>query len=527
MEQATTQPNKYMVLLTVTLGTMLSSYVSSSVNIALPNMMQVFGFTMDSVVWVSLSYMLPYGSILPITGKLGDQFGRKRMYLTGLAIFTAATLLVGMAWSSTALIVFRVLQGIGAGLLFPNSMALVSDAFSPTERGQALGLWGALAAGGSALGPTLGGLIVEYLDWRLIFYSIIPISAIGLLLGTKVLQESKTGQSKAKIDYAGGALLVISLICLMLVLNQGSDEGWTSFYILGLAAIAVLSMAAFFVVEQRTAVPMVDLSLFKNVTFTVSNIVGFLSFMAMYGGLFLLPFYLRNVQGFTAIKAGISMLPLTLSMILLAPLGGRLAGQYGSRIPASLGMSTMALALFSFRLLDARTPYSHIAVTLVFMGVGLALTMSPLSNGVMGTLTKDKLGVGSGVFNLFKNVGGSVGVAIMGTLLDTRQLVHGATYRNYLDSGSHLVTSTLAALQNNFILDGMSPAAAKLLALSSLQGMVSQQAAVAAFDDVFLITAVLCAAGILPALFIRDTKSQPVEEKSGKLPEQLPLPDSV
>ena len=161
MEQATTQPNKYMVLLTVTLGTMLSSYVSSSVNIALPNMMQVFGFTMDSVVWVSLSYMLPYGSILPITGKLGDQFGRKRMYLTGLAIFTAATLLVGMAWSSTALIVFRVLQGIGAGLLFPNSMALVSDAFSPAERGQALGLWGALAAGGSALGPTLGGLIVE------------------------------------------------------------------------------------------------------------------------------------------------------------------------------------------------------------------------------------------------------------------------------------------------------------------------------------------------------------------------------
>lgn len=497
---------KYIVLLTVTLGTMLSAYVSSSINIALPNIMQVFGFTMDSVVWVSLSYMLPYGSILPITGKLGDQFGRKRMYLTGLAIFTAATLLVGLAWNSTLLIFFRVVQGIGAGLLFPNSMALVSEAFSSQERGQALGLWGALAAGGSALGPTLGGLIVEYLDWRLIFYSILPVAALALLLGAKVLKESTAGDEGAKIDYAGGILLVVSLICLLLVLNQGADEGWSSLYILSLSAITILSMAAFIAVEYRVEKPMVDLTLFNNLTFTVSNLVGFLSFMAMYGGLFLLPFYLRNIQGFTAIKSGISMLPLTLSMVLLAPLGGRLATKYGSKIPGSLGMAIMAWALFSFRLLDARTPYSYVATGLVIMGVGLALTMSPLSNGVMGTLPKNKLGVGSGVFNLFKNVGGSVGVAVMGTLLDTRQLVHSANYKTYLDSSSHAAAHTLVTLQSGFVHEGFSAGQAKLLALNMLQGMVSQQAAIAAFGDVFLITAVLCAIGIIPALFIQDAK---------------------
>lgn len=517
--EKTAGPNKYMVLLTVTLGTMLSAYVSSSVNIALPNMMQVFGFTMDSVVWVSLSYMLPYGSILPITGKLGDQFGRKRMYLTGLIIFTAATLLVGLAWNSTMLILFRVIQGMGAGLLFPNSMALVSEAFSPQERGQALGLWGALAAGGSALGPTVGGLIVEYLDWRLIFYSILPVAGIALFLGAKVLQESKADTEAAKIDYWGGALLVTSLISLMLVLNQGADEGWTSFYILGLSAVSALSMALFLAVEGRLDKPMVDLALFKNTTFTVSNMVGFLSFMAMYGGLFLLPFYLRNIQGFSAIKAGISMLPLTLSMVLLAPLGGRLATKYGSKLPASLGMATMAWALFSFRLLDAGTSYLYIARGLIIMGIGLALTMSPLSNGVMGTLPKDKLGVGSGVFNLFKNIGGSVGVAIMGTLLDTRQLVHSADYSAYLDSGSQAASQLLSALQGGFVHEGFSAGEAKLLALNMLQGMVTKQAAVAAFGDVFLITAVLCALGIIPALFIQEAKKrkptggQPAEAK--------------
>ncbi|MDF2635055.1 MAG: drug resistance transporter, EmrB/QacA subfamily [Pelosinus sp.] len=506
MMEKSLNSNKYAVLLIVTLGTMLSAYVSSAVNIALPNIMQVFGFTMDSVVWVSLSYMLPYGSILPITGKLGDQFGRKRMYLIGLTIFTIATLLVGIAWNGTALIIFRVMQGIGAGLLFPNSMALVSDAFPAQERGQALGLWGALAAGGSALGPTVGGLIVEYLDWRLIFYSILPVSMASLFLGIKMLKESKADSGGAKIDYVGGTLLVGSLICLLLVLNQGADEGWTSLYIISLLTTAILSMVAFIVVERHIDQPMVDLSLFKNTTFTVSNIVGFLSFMAMYGGLFLLPFYLRNIQGFTAIKAGISMLPLTLSLILLAPLGGKLASKYGSKIPASLGMTVMTCSLFSFRLLDDRTPYSSIAVGLVAMGVGLAFTMAPLSNGVMGTLPKDKLGVGSGVFNLFKNIGGGVGVAVMGTLLDSRQLLHIDKYKDYIGNSSQVASHALSVLQNSFVHKGFTLVESKALALNVLQGMVSKKAAVAAFEDVFLVTAILCAIGIIPALFIQDGK---------------------
>ncbi|MDF2876119.1 MAG: drug resistance transporter, EmrB/QacA subfamily [Sporomusa sp.] len=506
-EQATSR-NKYLVLFTVTIGTLLSAYLSNSVSIALPNIMQVFGFSMDSVVWVSLSYLLPYGSILPVTGKLGDQFGRKRVYLIGLAIFTFATLLVGLAWNSTTLIIFRLLQGIGSGLLFPNAMALVSEAFSSRERGQALGLWGALAASGTALGPTVGGLIVEYLDWRMLFFFAFPVAAAGLLLAANVLTESKTHSETAKIDYIGGTLLVTSLSCLLVVLNQGAKEGWTSLYIMSLSITAILSMAIFIAVEMYIENPIVDLTLFRNTTFTASNLVGFLSFMAMNGGIYLLPFYFRNIQGYSAIKAGIAMLPLTVFLIVLAPVGGRLANVYGARVPATLGMLIMTVSLFSFRLLDEGTSYSYIATGLIIMGVGRALTMSPLSNGVMNSLPKDKLGVGSGVFNLCKNFGGSVGVAVMGALLDTRQTLHIGTYQDYINSSSQTATQAVAVLQNSFSHNGFTLEQARSLALYSLQGIVTKQAAIAAYGDVFLVSGILCAIGILPTLFIQTAKSR-------------------
>jgi len=465
---------------------------------------------------VSLAYMLPYGSMLPIMGKLGDQFGRKKMYIAGVSIFTVATLLVGMAWSSTTMIIFRVIQGMGAGLLFPNAMAIVSDAFPANERGQALGMWGALAAGGSALGPTVGGYIIEYLSWRLLFYSIIPISILGLALSIYVLEESKIAAESPKIDYFGGMLIVMSLCSLLLALNQGSKEGWTSLYIISILGVAILSMIGFVYTESTINSPLVDLGLFKNMTFTVSNIVGFLSFMAMYGGMFLLPFFLRNILGYTAIKAGISLLPLVGAMVLLAPLGGKLADTVGSRIPASMGMAVITLSLYSFHTLDERTAYAGIAWRLVLMGVGLALTMSPLSNGVMGTLPKDKIGVGAGVFNLFKNVGGSVGVAVMGTLLTSRQDFHNQILVNYITTSSDTAVTTLAILQGGFVHSGMSAAQAHSAALVILQGMVAKQASVAAFADVFLITALLCAIGIIPALFIKDPTATRVEEKNSK-----------
>lgn len=516
------QPNKYFVLFIVALGTVLSSYVSSSLDIALSNIMNTFGFTMDTVTWVLLSYLIPYGATLPIMGKLGDQFGRKKMYVSGLIVFTIATMMVGLSWSSATVIIFRVLQGLGAAMFFPNAMTLVADAFPPNERGQAMGMWGAFAASGAVLGPTIGGYIVEYMNWRMLFNSIVPISALGIILAVTVLQESESTATSARIDYLGGLTLVSSLSSLIIALNRGSKEGWTSLYIVSLLTIMVLSMVAFVYIESRIEDPLVDLGLFKNGTFAAANIVGFLTFMALNGGLFLIPFFLRNILSYTPIHAGLSLFPLVGAMILLAPLGGKLADKAGGKIPTVLGMLILSLALYSFHTMTSDTAYPFIAVRLIFMGIGLALTMSPLSNAAMSTLPKEKSGVGSGVFNLFKNVGGSVGIAILGTLLDQRQIFHTEILSNYVDASSAIAQQTIAGIQAGLVQGGMQSDQAYGAALAVLQGMIAKQAAIMAYGDVFQIAAVLASLGVIAALMIR---SQPkaAQDQTATLPQE-PVP---
>lgn len=498
------QPSKYFVLFIVSLGTVLSGYVSSSLDIALTNIMNTFGFTMDTVTWVLLSYMIPYGSTLPIMGKLGDQFGRKRIYVSGLILFTAATMMVGLSWNSVSVIVFRILQGLGAAMFFPNAMTLVADAFPPNERGQAMGMWGALAAGGAVLGPTIGGYIVEYLSWRMLFDSIVPIAILGIVLALTVLQESETINTSAKIDYFGGGTMVAGLSSLIIILNRGAKEGWTSLYIVTLFIVMILSMAAFLYAESHTEEPLVDLDLFKNSTFTAANIVGFLTFMALMGGLFLIPFFLRNILGYTPIHAGMALIPLIASMIFLAPLGGKLADRAGGKTPTMLGMTVLSITLYSFHTMTADTGYSFIAVRLVFMGIGLALTMSPLSNAVMATLPKEKTGVGSGVFNLFKNVGGSVGIAILGTLLDQRQIFHSQILADSLEQSSAIAQQFIAGIQGGLMQGGLPADQAYGVALATLQGILSKQAAVMAYNDLFQIAALLASLGIIAAFLIRD-----------------------
>jgi len=525
MAPAAAAPNKYLVLFIVSLGTVLSGYVVSSLDIALTNIMNAFGFTMDNVTWVLLAYSIPYGATLPIMGKLGDQFGRKKLYVAGLAVFTVATMLVGLAWSSASVIAFRILQGFGAAMFFPNAMTLVADAFPPNERGQAMGIWGAFAAAGAVLGPTVGGYIVQYVNWRMLFDSIVPISAAGIILAVLFLRESPRPETAGKIDYLGGITLVTGLSALIVALSRGGKEGWTSAYILGLFAVTALSLAAFAYIESRAAEPLVDPGLFRSATFTVANVVGFITFMALLGGLFLIPFFLRNILGYTPINAGLALFPLIGAMIALAPLGGKLADRAGGRTPTMLGMAILAVAMYSFRTMTADTSYPFIAVRLALMGAGLALTMSPLSNAAMATLPSDKTGVGSGVFNLFRNVGGSVGIAIFGTLLDERTTFHAAVLGEYVNTSSAAAAKTLAALQAGLVQSGMPAAQAHGAALALLQGMISKQAAVMAYGDVFQIVALLAALGVLAATLIKDAPQKPAGPENTETPgEPVPVP---
>lgn len=531
--------NKYSILAAVCLGTVLSSYVSSCINIALPNIMQALNFNMDSVVWVSLSYMLPYGSTLPLTGKLGDQFGAKRVYLMGLSIFTVASFICGLSTNAGMMIVFRVIQGVGAGMLLPNAMSVVARTFEPHERGQALGIWSAMAAAGSAMGPTIGGYLIEHFDWRSIFFSVIPFCLVSIAFAFAVIPkfEKKAGTEP---DYIGAGLLIASISSLLMALNNGQREGWDSLYITLLFYGAAASFILFVLVELRVQHPMIDLTLFYNINFTIANLVGFLSFVAMYGGMFLLPFFLKSILHYDSITAGLMLMPMTATMVFFAPVGGRVADRFGSRLPAFLGILLVAGSLRMFNTINADYSGHEFFTRLVLMGIGLGFTMSPLSNCAIASLPKDKIGVGSGVFNLSKIIGGSIGVVLVETILSNREKYHYQVLNEALNPASHSPEELSALLRGLWGREGMDGAMIAEAAHGWFTGrgflphqytafkgilaqMIQRQATILSFEDVFYTLSLLCFCGAVCSLFIRKNQHARKEIIPAKSPASAEL----
>jgi len=518
--------NKYLILANVCFGSMLSTYVTSCINIALPNIMQSLNFNLDSIVWVSLGYVLPYGSILPLTGILGDQFGARKMYILGLMVFTTATIFCGLSPNSTMLIGFRILQGIGAAMLLPNAMSIVATTFTAGDRSKALGLWSAASALGTAAGPTIGGYIIDFFSWRAIFFSIIPLALTNIIISYFVLPSYGKGQ-KVNIDYLGTLLLLTGVSCLLLVLNQGQKEGWTSLYIVTLFFIATATLTLFPLVEMYVKHPIVDMSLFRNRNFVIANIVGFISILVMYSGVFLLPFFLKTILGYDSIKAGLTMLPMSIAMLLSSPIGGWMVSRFGTRLPATCGILMIATALLLFRTIDPAYSPLHFHARLLLFGTGLGFTMSPLTNCVVESVSREQIGVASGVLNLFRIIGGGVGVVVASTLLTSRTIYHSTILTEYLqpnykDSGDlvpllHILwtkhgsdMSTLStALQGVFTGHGFSTTQYSQFKLI-LANVIHRQSAILSFQDIFLLMAALCFSSVFLIIFIRSGKQPTV-----------------
>ncbi len=523
---------KYIILCTVCLGTVLSAYVSSCTNIALPNIMAALNFDMDSIVWVTLSYLLPYGSTLPLTGKLGDRYGAKNVYVLGLVVFSLGSFFCGSATTSVGMIVFRVVQGLGAGMLLPNAMTIVVTTFGPHERGQALGMWSAMAAAGSALGPTVGGYLIENFDWRFIFFSVLPFCVISIILAFVLIPPSRQNP-QAKCDFTGAAFLVVSLSALLIALNKGQKEGWDSLYIVVLFYIAAAVFIIFLLVELRVKHPMVEITLFKNVNFAAANLLGFISFATMFGVMFLLPFFLKSVLSYSSINAGMMMLPATVMMVFFAPLGGRIADRFGSCIPAFGGTMMIALAVWLLCTINADYGTFQFLTRLLLFGAGLGLTMSPLSSCAISSVSSDKVGTAAGVFNLFKIIGGSIGVASVETLLTNREIFHHSILNEAINAASHSPHEIFALIQAVWGNQGMNKAMVAQASHGWLTGlgfltpqqyvtfqsllynMTARQSTIMAFEDVFVVLAWLTFAGGFLALLITKKKpSQPIAVKS-------------
>ncbi|MVO90474.1 DHA2 family efflux MFS transporter permease subunit [Streptomyces sp. p1417] len=431
---AGSRSNNRAALLTVTcLGQFMVLLDNTIVGAALPDMQHRLHTQLTGLQWIVDAYVLLVAMLLLTGGVFADRFGRKRVYLTGVAVFTAASLLCSLAPSLGWLVAGRVLQGIGAAALSPASLALLAAAHPvPQERIKAIGLWAGLSGIGLAAGPVAGGVLTEAFGWPAIFLVNLPIGAILLLVGLRHLDESRNPSAHA-IDVPGTVLSVLAVGVLTYGLIEGGVRGWTSPVILGSFAAAVILLAAFVAVEAHHCAPMLPLGLFRQRLFTMSNtamvVVGF----ALMGSSFFFSQFFVYVQGSSILRAGLQTLPMSLAMVLVSPYAGRLAARYGFRVVVTTGLALAGLGLLALGTVHADTGYGNVWWRLTLTGIGFALTLSPLTGAAIQAVSPQEGGLASGVSSTTRQIGAVLGVALLGAVVRTRQS-GGATFETGLNS---------------------------------------------------------------------------------------------
>jgi EmrB/QacA subfamily drug resistance transporter len=408
---------KWWTLGAVAVGLFMIMLDNTIVNVALPSIERSLHMSISSLEWIVTAYALTFAALLITGGKLGDMYGRRKMFVFGLAIFTLASLACGLAPSAGFLIGARAVQGIGAALMNPATLSIITATFPPKERGQAIGIWAGVSALALAIGPLLGGLIVDNINWHWIFYVNVPVGVVGIVVSRFFISESRDTSHEQSIDLPGLVTSGLALLALSYALIEGNKHGWMSAEILGLFAGAAVLLASFVLLEMRQRLPMLDLSLFRIGSFAGANLVAMLVSLGMFGVFFFVSLYVQNVLGYSPTKAGAIFLPMTVLIILVAPIAGKLSDRIGSRWLMGAGMSTLGVSLLLYQRIGLHTGFWSLLPQLLLGGVGMALTMSPMTSAAMGSVPVDKAGVGSGVLNSFRQVGGSLGIALMGAIL--------------------------------------------------------------------------------------------------------------
>ena len=416
-------PNKWLVLITVGLGTFLSVLDSSVVNVSLPIITRELATDVTTIQWVVMGYLLTITGLLLTFGRLADLIGRKRVYVWGMLLFTIAMTACGLAQNVGQLIMLRVVEGIGSAMVMAIGPALTASAFPREERGKALGINATIVAAGGISGPVLGGLLADFLDWRWVFFFRGPFGLLATLLAARVL-ANVPGSGRGRFDVLGGALLFVWLAALTLGLNQGRNLGWGSPATLGLFATAVLGAVAFIAVERRAEEPMLELSVFRNRLFSAASVSSLLSFMGNFAVALLMPFYFVQGMGYSAAVAGMMLIPQPLTMSVVAPLSGALSDRIGSRLLSTAGLGIACLALLSLSTLHAGSTYPEVAIRLVAMGLGIGLFNSPNNSALLSALPPGKMGVASGMLATMRNLGMVMGTAIAGAVWTARMAYH-------------------------------------------------------------------------------------------------------
>jgi EmrB/QacA subfamily drug resistance transporter len=413
----TSENRKWWTLAAVSLGLFMIMLDNTVVNVALPSIQRDLGARLSELEWIVSGYALTFAAFILTGGKLADLLGRRRIFVIGLVIFSGASLACALAPGAGFLIGARVVQGVGAALMNPATLSIITATFPPRQRGTAIGIWVGVSATALAIGPLIGGLLTEHAGWSSIFYVNVPIGAVAVAASFLLIDESKDTSREQRLDLPGLVSSGLGLFSLTYALIEANNHGWTSGRILGAFALAAVSLVAFVVLEQRQRLPMLDLSLFRSSTFAGTNTVLLLVTLAMFGIFFFVSLYMQNILGYSAVQAGAAFLPLTLLVVFVAPVAGKLSDRLGSRALMAIGMTLVTIELLYFSRLGVHESYWTLVPGMILGGVGMPLVMTPASAAALSGVPVDKAGVGSAVLNSSRQVGGSLGIALMGTII--------------------------------------------------------------------------------------------------------------
>lgn len=412
--------NKNLILITMMIGTFMAALDGSIVNISLPAMAAQFGSTLTQIEWVVLSYMIAFAISIPLTGWLKETLGFQKLYMTSLFIFVFGSFLCGVANSLETLVIARVIQAVGGGALTPTAMAILSTIYSSRERGRAIGIWGLGVVIGPAIGPTLGGLLTAQFGWPSIFLINVPVGIVGIILAYKTLKGKELTQKvKKPFDGVGFVTLSVFIVSLLLAVHSLEDASKNLFFTLGLWVTTFLSLFAFIKLSAKNKNPLLDLKIFKNKDFVVCVLVTVARSAALYGGIFLLPFLMQTLLGFSEIKSGLLMLPGSALVAILMPFAGKWTDAHGPRNISVLGIILVSASLAVFSFVPIYATVLMILAAMALRGVGLGLLVTPISTATVNSVPHSQVTLASSLSSLFQQCGGALGIAVFALIHET------------------------------------------------------------------------------------------------------------
>ncbi|HET9002335.1 MAG TPA: DHA2 family efflux MFS transporter permease subunit [bacterium] len=506
--------NKWIVTASVLVGALMSAIDTSVVNVALVHVKATYGVTTQQVSWVSTAYLITLAIVMPLTAWLSSVLGRRRMYLSAIALFTAASVLCGLSRTLGQLIAFRILQGLGGGVLQPTSQAIMRETFPPEQQGQAMGFFGMIVLLGPALGPLLGGWLTDAYSWPWIFFINLPVGIVASIMGWQFIKDPAYMLRRGfqRIDGIGIGLMAVGLVALLTLLEEGETNGWFgSTFITGSAVIAAVSLLAFVLWELRVPAPAVNLRILRNLSFSSGIFIGGVLGVALYGSLILLPIFLQNLLGYDATHAGLALMPRGLAMVILMPVAGALYNRLGVYVMIPFGLALSGFAGFMMAHFTQDSSLAQILIPQAIQGAGFAFIFVSLATSALATIPRPHMQSATGLFSLTFQLGGTLGTAIMITLLDHRTTIASANLVRYASAQNPTFVQWWQTYQAGLVARGINPWTAHLQALSVLRQLISHEAAVVAFDYTFAAIATVFLVCLPLVLLIR--RGTPLSEE--------------